>query len=126
LTNRADVTKLVSYPKKLTEWFDTTAFAHPAVVNPASQQASVFIAPGTLGRNQMVGPAFRDMDASLGKDFPIWEGVVGHFAADAFNLTNTPAFQNPDMGMDDGNFGQITNTRANSQRELQLSLRFTF
>jgi hypothetical protein len=74
----------------------------------------------------MVGPAYRDLDASIGKDFPVMYGVVGHFKADAFNLANTPAFTNPDTGLDDGNFGKITSVRANSQRQLQLSLRFTF
>ena len=125
LTNRADLTGKLSYPKKLTEWFDTTAFTHPTVI-PANGQSSTFIAPGTLGRNSMVGPAYRDLDASIGKDFPVMYGVVGHFKADAFNLANTPAFTNPDTGLDDGNFGKITSVRANSQRQLQLSLRFTF
>jgi hypothetical protein len=115
----------LSYPKKLTEWFDTTAFTHPAVITP-NGQTSTFIAPGTLGRNAMVGPAYRDLDASIGKDFPVMYGVVGHFKADAFNLANTPAFTNPDTGLDDGNFGKITSVRANSQRQMQLSLRFTF
>jgi hypothetical protein len=49
-----------------------------------------------------------------------------HFTADAFNLTNTPAFTNPDMGLDDGAFGEINSVRANSERQLQLSLRLTF
>ncbi len=118
--NRADLTGKISYPKHQGEWFDTTAFSFPAMVN------GVFVAPGTLGRNSMVGPAFRDLDASIGKDFPVIDGLVGHFKADAFNLTNTPAFTNPDMSMTDGNFGKITSVRANSQRQLQLSLRFTF
>jgi hypothetical protein len=74
----------------------------------------------------MVGPAYRDLDASIGKDFPVIYGVVGHFKADAFNLTNTPAFVNPDMNLDDGSFGQIQNVRTGSERQLQLSLRFTF
>jgi hypothetical protein len=125
MTNRADLTGKLSYPKKLTEWFDTTAFTHPAVITP-NGQTSTFIAPGTLGRNAMVGPAYRDLDASIGKDFPVMYGVVGHFKADAFNLANTPAFTNPDTGLDDGNFGKITSVRANSQRQMQLSLRFTF
>ncbi len=126
MTNRADLTtSAITYPKKLTEWFNTAEFSHPAVINPNGQN-STFIAPGTLGRNLMVGPAFRDLDASIGKDFPILEGVAMHFTADAFNLTNTPAFTNPDTGLDDGAFGQITSVRANSQRQLQLSLRLTF
>ena len=125
LTNRADLTGKVSYPKHQKEWFDTTVFSHPAVINPNGQN-STFIAPGTLGRNFMVGPAYRDVDASIGKDFPVTAGVVGHFKADAFNLTNTPALQTPDTGLDDGSFGQITSVRAYSNRQLQLSLRFTF
>jgi hypothetical protein len=125
VTNRANLTGKKSYPKKQTEWFDTTAFSYPTVINP-NGQTSTFIAPGTLGRNSMVGPAFRDLDASIGKDFPIAEGVAGHFTADAFNLSNTPALTNPDTTMTDGNFGKITSVRANSQRQLQLSLRFTF
>jgi hypothetical protein len=125
MTNRADLTGKISYPKHIGEWFDTTAFSHPAVITP-NGQTSTFIAPGTLGRNSMVGPAFRDLDASIGKDFPVINGLVGHFKADAFNLTNTPAYTNPDMSMNDGNFGKITSVRANSQRQLQLSLRFTF
>lgn len=125
LTNRADLTGKVSYPKHQKEWFDTTAFSHPAVITPNGNN-STFIAPGTLGRNFMVGPAYRDLDASIGKDFPVIQGVVGHFKADAFNLTNTPALTNPDTGLDDGSFGQITSVRAYSNRQLQLSLRFTF
>jgi hypothetical protein len=125
MTNRADLKGKISYPKHLGEWFDTSAFSFPAVVTP-NGQTSTFIAPGTLGRNSMVGPAYRDLDASIGKDFPAAYGIVGHFKADAFNLTNTPAYTNPDMSMTDGNFGKITSVRANSQRQLQLSLRFTF
>ena len=125
MTNRADLTGKISYPKTLHEWFDTSAFSHPTVINPNGQN-STFVAPGTLGRNFMVGPAFRNLDASIGKDFPVTEGVAAHFTADAFNLANTPAFTNPDMGLDDGNFGHITSVRANSQRQLQLSLRITF
>ena len=127
MTNRANVNGSISYPKSLNEWFNTTPglFTHPAVVNPNGSN-SVFIGPGSLGRNYMVGPAYRDMDASIGKDFPFVEGVVVHFAADAFNVTNTPAFQNPDTGLDDGNFGKITAVRNLSTRILQLSLHLNF
>jgi hypothetical protein len=124
-TNRANLTGKISYPKKQTEWFDTTAFSYPTVLNPNGQN-STFIAPGTLVRNSMSGPGYRDLDASIGKDFPIYDKVAAHFTADAFNLSNTPALTNPDTNMTDGNFGKITSVRANSQRQLQLSLRLTF
>jgi hypothetical protein len=115
------------------------------VINP-NGQTSTFIQPGTLGRNQLVGPGFRDLDASLFKDFSVIDGVVGQFRAEAFNLTNTPAFTNPNgdldncsfpgntvtaacpanLASDSGSFGQINGTRNHSERQLQLALRFTF
>jgi hypothetical protein len=125
MTNRANVNGPIHYPKSVHEWFDPSIFTHPAVVSPNGHN-SVFIAPGNLGRNFMVGPAYRDVDATIGKDFPFMEGIVLHFAADAFNLTNTPAFVNPDTNLDDNTTGKIQNVRANSQRILQLSLRLTF
>jgi hypothetical protein len=145
VTNRADLVAPIHYTKSLHEWFDTTAFAHPAVINP-NGQTSTFIQPGTLGRNQLVGPGFRDLDASLFKDFSVIDGVVGQFRAEAFNLTNTPAFTNPNgdldncsfpgntvtaacpanLASDSGSFGQINGTRNHSERQLQLALRFTF
>jgi hypothetical protein len=45
---------------------------------------------------------------------------------DAFNITNTPQFTNPDSGINDANFGHITDTQLDSQREIQLAARFTF
>jgi hypothetical protein len=45
---------------------------------------------------------------------------------DFFNVTNTPQFTNPDGTLTDANFGKITATQANSQREIQLAARFTF
>lgn len=145
LTNRADVIKPIHYKKSLHEWFDTTAFARPPVIN-ANGQTSTFSRIGTLGRNQLVGPAYRDLDASLFKDFAVTEKVTGQFRAEAFNLTNTPAFTNPNgsidsckytnnvvtetcpanLGSDSGSFGQINGTRTHSERQLQLALRFTF
>jgi len=125
MTNRANQTGKISYPKHLKEWFDPSAFSFPAVVNPNGQN-STFIAPGTLVRNSMFGPGFKDVDASIGKDFPFVEGVAAHFQADVFNLTNTPAFTNPDTTMTDGAYGQITSVRAFANRQMQLSLRITF
>jgi hypothetical protein len=145
LTNRADITKPVHYTKSLHEWFDTTGFVRPPVVD-ANGQTSTYARPGTLGRNQMFGPAYRDLDASLFKDFSVTEKVVGQFRAEAFNLTNTPAFTNPNGSLDNcsypgntvtevcpantasdsGSFGQINGTRQHSERQLQLAVRFTF
>jgi len=145
LTNRANITKPVHYTKSLHEWFDTTGFTHPDVID-ASGQTSTFSSIGTLGRNQLVGPAYRDLDASLFKDFVFTEKVKGQFRAEAFNLTNTPAFANPNASLDgcsftsnvvtstcspnlssdSGSFGQINSVRTRSERQLQLAFRITF
>lgn len=143
LNNRADAVKPVRYVKSLHEWFDTSAFAHPPVLNP-NGQTSTFTRPGTLGRNQMFGPAYRSVDMSLFKNFPFTEKVFGEFRAEAYNLTNTPAFTNPNgnldscpgaavsecttdiTGADTGSYGQIHGTRLHSERQLQLAFRVQF
>ena len=143
VNNRADITRPVNYVKSLHEWFDTSSFAHPPVLN-ANGQASTFTRIGTLGRNQLVGPAYRDLDLSLFKNFPITERVIGEFRAEAYNVTNTPQFTNPNgnldgcaiagvavcpsnaTGTDNGSFGQINATRIHSERQLQLAVRVQF
>ncbi|MGA2250286.1 TonB-dependent receptor [Terracidiphilus sp.] len=145
LTNFANASGRAHYTKSLHAWFDTSLYTHPAVIDP-NGQVSTFIAPGNTARNVMTGPAYRDVDASLFKDFHIVERVAGQFRAEVFNLSNTPEFTNPNgnldacqytsgttstcpanaSGLDNGHFGQIEGVRANSQREMQLALRFTF
>jgi hypothetical protein len=145
LTNFANASQRPKYIKSQKEWFDTSLYTHPAVVNPNGQQ-STFIAPGNTHRNDMVGPAYKDVDLSLFKDFGLSHGVIAQLRAEVFNLTNTPAFTNPNGsldacrdfdaatgtcptmsgGLDNGQFGQIEGIRENSEREMQLSAHVTF
>jgi hypothetical protein len=143
LNNRADIVKPVHYIKSLNEWFDTSGFVRPPVIDP-NGQTSTYIRPGTLRRNQMVGPGYRNMDLSLFKNFPVTERVAGQFRAEAYNLTNTPAFTNPNGDVDNctgaavnacasnplltdtGSYGQIHGTRTHSERQLQLAFRLEF
>jgi hypothetical protein len=39
---------------------------------------------------------------------------------------NTPQFTNPDGTLTDPNYGKVTGTQLDSQRDLQLAVRFTF
>ncbi|WP_348267100.1 TonB-dependent receptor [Edaphobacter paludis] len=143
LNNRADLVQPVRYKKSIYEWFDTSSFVRPQVINP-NGQTSTYIRPGTLGRNAMTGPGYRNVDMSLFKKFPITERVAGTFRAEAYNLTNTPAFTNPNgnldscggtatavcstsiTGVDSGSFGQINGTRIHSERQLQLAFEVMF
>ncbi len=142
LNNRADITESPRYLKSINQWFDISRFTRPPVLNP-NGQTSTFTRAGTLGRNQMFGPGYRNVDLSLFKNFPIAERVVGQFRAEAYNLTNTPAFTNPNGNLDScpgtaaavcsavsatdtGSFGQINGTRIHSERQLQLAIRLAF
>jgi hypothetical protein len=50
---------------------------------------------GTLGRNSLRGPDFRNFDFSIFKNTSITEKVTLQFRAEFFNLVNHPNFANP-------------------------------
>lgn len=50
---------------------------------------------GTSGRNVLRGPGLVNLDASLFRDFPLGGSRTLQIRAEAFNVTNTPAFNNP-------------------------------
>ena len=63
---------------------------------------------GDAGRNIIRGPGYFDLDANLFRDFKITEFLTFQFEADAFGVTNTPHFGNPDSNLTDANFGKVT------------------
>jgi len=81
---------------------------------------------GTAHNSSERGPGYRQVDASLFKDFHLWgeQHVLG-FRADFFNLFNIASYGNPDNGINDSNFGQISNVRS-PVRQIQLSLHYAF
>jgi hypothetical protein len=50
---------------------------------------------GNTGRNILRGPGIINLDASIFRDFPLGERLKLQFRAEAFNVSNTPAFNNP-------------------------------
>ncbi len=128
VTNRPDLVAPIKYPKTLTEWFNPASFNS---VELPYQQATdgtgnlVYTRVGTLGRNAVYGPGFRDMDLGLQKNLHIAEGKQLELHGDAFNVTNTPSFANP-SNVDAGTvFGAITGLRSSS-RKIQLAARLVF
>ncbi len=85
---------------------------------------------GNLPRNYFHGPGYHTWDASIFKQFSITERLKTEFRVQGYNLTNTPAFQNPtgdwNSGSNASNFGYVKNSRFASERELEFALRFTF
>jgi hypothetical protein len=66
------------------------------------------------------------MDLALFKNLSFTEQVKGQFRVQAYNLTNTPHFANPDSDLSHGTFGQISNVQPNSWRQVELGFRVTF
>jgi hypothetical protein len=124
-SDRPDVLAPVTYPKSISgTWFSTAAFSRPPVVQANGQ--NVFGRLGTLRRDQVYGPGQRAADLSVQKNLKLKDRYVLELHGDAFNITNTPQFTNPDGTLTDSNYGKVTGTQLDSQRELQLAARFTF
>jgi Carboxypeptidase regulatory-like domain len=123
--DRPDQIAPISYPKSISgTWFNTAAVARPPIDDVNG--VLVFSRLGTLHRDQVFGPGSRSADLSLEKNIQFTNRYVLELHGDAFNVTNTPQFTNPDGTLTDANYGKITDIQLDSQREIQLAARFTF
>jgi hypothetical protein len=50
---------------------------------------------GSLGRNSLSGPTFKQWDLAIYKDTPLTERLMLQLRADFFNILNHPNFSNP-------------------------------
>ncbi len=78
---------------------------------------STFAAPantfGSMRRNQLYGPGYRDVDFSVFKDGHITEFFTIQARAELFNLFNFTNLAPPDSTLSDSGFGTITSTIGN-------------
>jgi hypothetical protein len=98
----------------LTNCIDSSAFALPAAYTY-----------GNAGRNILRGPGLTNIDFSLFKNFPVTERFAVQIRGEAFNLSNTPGFGNPNATFNTATFGSITTT-ANNNRQLQFGAKVLF
>lgn len=96
-------------------YFDTSAFARVTEVRF-----------GNVGRNTMRGPGQRNLDLSLFRTFKVTQAVDLQFRAEAFNVTNTPHFSNPNGNVNSRNFGKILSTDGNWAMGRSRQFRFGF
>lgn len=123
---RADlVGKPVVQPGNLNQYMTTSAFAIPATTT-YPDGSTTFNAPGTSGRNILRGPGASNLDFAIFKNFALTERYKAQFRFQAYNLTNTPHFGNPNSNLSRSTFGQITSTVPFSYRQMELGLRITF
>ncbi len=94
-------------------YFNTAAFA-------AAPQFTL----GNASRNPVRGPAYRDLDLALVKHTRFTEKTDAEFRAEVFNVTNTPAFAQPNGSFGSAAFGSITATTT-EQRVAQFAIRLS-
>ena len=125
-STRADLVSAAGVdPGNISNYINAAAFALPPTITFPDKN-TVFTRPGTSGRNILLGPGLSNLDMSLFKNFAITERIKTEFRLQAYNLSNTPHFGQPNSNFSNGNFGQITSTLPFSYRQLELGLRVTF
>jgi hypothetical protein len=134
--NRANQYRHINVKNRtIDHWWGTDPSAQPCVPDPSNPTgadngvcAYGVSAPFTFGtapNGTERAPGYRQVDASLFKDFHVWREHVVGFRADFFNVFNIASYLSPDSNITDSNFGQISNVRS-PQRQIQLSLHYAF
>jgi len=108
----------------LTAWFNNAAFTAngpglPGGIGPGG-------ADGSVGRDSLIGPGLKDMDAGLFRNVKFERGLVFQFRAEVTNVMNWVSLGQPSSGnITSGTQAQITSA-AGTQRVIQLGGRLTF
>jgi hypothetical protein len=119
------------------DWFDPTVFSQPAGCTGAVGTPCPLVygqSIGNVSRNARNGPGYIQDNLSLFKTFSVRERMQFELRCDAFQLSNSPQFQNPSATITSGTFGQVTSTIGSGTgingigggRSLQLSGTFRF
>jgi len=99
--------------KSLTNYLNPGAFTLPAVGSL-----------GNMGPSSLVGHTTWQFDAALSRVFRLHEIQSLEARAEAYNVTNSLRPGNPNIGLNQGTFGQITT--ALDPRILQFALKYIF
>jgi hypothetical protein len=100
------------------KWFDTDSFR---VLPPFTPRTNPYQYSG------ITGPIMWNLDGTVSKIFPIQEKYRLEFRFEAYNLTNSLMWANPNMTVGNALFGRSTGqAQGNRGREMQYTLRFIF
>jgi hypothetical protein len=102
-----------SHSSLINEWFNTADFIPNAIGTY-----------GNIGKDSLRGPRLFTTDLALLKNGKFGERVGYEFRAEFYNTFNNVNFGNPDAGLQDSNFGQISS--AGDPRILQMALKIKF
>lgn len=103
-------------------YFNTAAFAIPTAFTPRTNPYQY---------SGITGPQFWNLDGTLSKTFPLPirkdDPLKLEFRAEAYNLTNSLMYANPQTAVANPLFGRSTaQATGNRGREMQLTLRMIF
>ncbi len=76
------------------------------------------------GRNNLIGPSFKNLDVVVSRSFHIRENLSMQFRVEAFNVFNHPNFDAPVQTFDNPSFGSIQQAEAARQLQFGLKVRF--
>ena len=126
--------KLRIVHQTIDNWFGTDPSATPCTTPGVDNGVCAYGVPapntfGTARNGNVRGPGYLNVDMSAFKDFKVWREQTLGFRFDAFNALNIASYGNPDVGVTDSNFGNISNqgtpTRS-TERHLQFSANYRF
>jgi len=103
------------------QFYNAAAFATPS---PVATIGQTDLSPLGGKRSQVTGPPLRQLDMGVAKQFTVFGQRRFEVRAEAFNITNTPAFNLPGSldYRDARNFASIT-TMRNTPRQFQLGVK---
>jgi hypothetical protein len=110
-------------PHNYTQWLNPAAFTQPPIATTIGENNFAVLG----GEPQQVrGPHFTNLDASLLKNFTFTQATYLQFRAEAFNALNNVQLSQPtNLNFTTKNFSQITGQR-NPNRVMQLALKLFF
>jgi hypothetical protein len=113
-------------------WYGTDPSAAPCLTAGVDNGTCAFGVPasnvfGSSSNGSVRGPGFFNTDLAAFKDFHIiGEHTVG-FRFDAFNAFNIVSYGNPDTGITDSLYGNVSQQNTRSvERHLQFSAKYSF
>jgi hypothetical protein len=118
--------------RSINNWFGTDPSATPCTTPGVDNGTCAFGAPalnafGTARNGNVRGPGYLNVDMSAFKDFHVIREHTLGFRFDAFNAFNIVSYGNPDTGLTDSTFGNVSNQGVRSQeRHLQFSANYRF
>jgi hypothetical protein len=100
-TNRADIVgDIHADGGEITKWFNTAAFAQPALGNF-----------GNSGRSILRAPGINNLNLALFKNFFLPKNATLQLRVEAFNALNHPQWSGVSQNMTSANFGVVTSAR---------------